>query len=164
MKKLILLVIGIITISCQTNPDLSLYQANKKVAEKFLLTYQSPTNFDLFKSMIAENIVHQSPMYGAGEVGYDEAVGQAEFYMTGFENVKFTKAIWLPGVDEETLLADGSVRVYGTWSGNSIASGKEFSVDAYHYFMVKDGKISKSGDYFDATGMIMAIQPDPVVE
>ena len=43
--------------------------------------------------------------------------------------------------DETTLKADGSVRVYGTWKGNSIASGKSFSLDSYHYFSVKDGKI-----------------------
>ena len=84
--------------------------------------------------------------------------------MTGFENVTFTEAIWLPGVDETTLLPDGSVRVYGKWSGNNIASGKVFAVDAYHYFNVQDGKIIASGDFFDATGMVMAIQPDPVVE
>ena len=47
---------------------------------------------------------------------------------------------------------------------DSIASGKEFSVDSYHYFGIKDGKIIQSGDYFDATGMVMATQPDPVEE
>jgi ketosteroid isomerase-like protein len=52
------------------------------------------------------------------------------------------------------------VRVYGTWTGTSNASGKEFAVDSYHYFYVKDGKITASGDYFDATGMVMALAPD----
>ena len=61
-------------------------------------------------------------------------------------------------------MADGSVRVYGTWKGNSIESGKTFSLDSYHYFNVKDGKIIESGDYFDATGMVMATQADPEVE
>ena len=56
------------------------------------------------------------------------------------------------------------MRVYGIWSGNNSATGKPFSLDAYHYFNVKEGKIIASGDYFDATGMVMAIQPDPVVE
>ena len=52
------------------------------------------------------------------------------------------------------------MRVYGTWTGTSNASGKEFAVDSYHYFYVKDGKITASGDYFDATGMVMALAPD----
>jgi ketosteroid isomerase-like protein len=84
--------------------------------------------------------------------------------MNGFENVTFTARAWLPGVDETTLKADGSVRVYGTWRGNSIDSGKSFSLDSYHYFSIKDGKISQSGDYFDATGMVLATNADPVEE
>jgi hypothetical protein len=90
--------------------------------------------------------------------------GAEEFYMTGFENVKFTVGSWLPGQDAITLLNDGSVRVYGNWSGNNIATKKPFSLDAYHYFDVKDGKIIASGDYFDATGMMVAVQPDPIQE
>ena len=164
MKKLLLVVIALSTITCQNPPDLSLYNQNKEIAEKFILTYQAPVNYELFESMVDENIVHQSPMYGAGEVGYKEVLAQGKFYMTGFEKVTFTAKWWLPGVDPETLAADGSVRVYGTWKGNSIASGKEFSVDSYHCFGIKDGKIIQSGDYFDATGMVMATQPDPVEE
>lgn len=162
MKKLLILSVAMLVMSCQNSYDLSEYQANQKVAETFLLTYQSPTNFELFKSMVDENIVHQSPVYGQGEVGYDEVIAQANFYMKGFENVTFKSRAWLPGVDETTLAPDGSVRVYGTWSGNSIETGKEFSVDSYHYFEVKDGKITTSGDYFDASGMVMAVQADPV--
>ena len=106
------------------------------------------------------NIEHQSPMYGAGMVGYDKVIEQGNFYMSNFSNVSFENARWLPGVNEETLVADGSVRVYGTWKGESNTTGKTFSVDAYHYFVIKDGKISQSGDFFDATGMLMAVSPD----
>ena len=154
MKKLLIVLIGIFAISCQNEPDLSLFNANKEIAEKWLRTYESPADYDLFESMVAKDIVFQSPQYGVGEVGYDEIIAQAKYYMTGFENVTFTARAWLPGVDETTLKADGSVRVYGTWKGNSIASGKSFSLDSYHYFSVKDGKISQSGDFFDATGMV----------
>jgi ketosteroid isomerase-like protein len=42
----------------------------------------------------------------------------------------------------------------------SNATGKTFSLDSYHYFVIKDGKISQSGDFFDATGMVMAVSPD----
>jgi len=37
--------------------------------------------------------------------------------MSNFSDVSFNDARWLPGVDEETLKADGSVRVYGTRKG-----------------------------------------------
>ncbi|MBL6871957.1 MAG: hypothetical protein ISQ95_05100 [Flavobacteriales bacterium] len=165
MKKLILLVaVAIMTFSCNYKQDLSVYNTNLEIAKKYLSSYEAPTDFEFFKSITDENIEHQSPMYGAGKVGYEEVLDQGKFYMENFENVVFKAEAWLPGVDEETLEIDGSVRVYGNWSGNNIASGKKFSVDAYHYLMVENGKITASGDYFDATGMVMAVQPEPVAE
>tara|TARA_B100001093_G_scaffold334009_1_gene318952 strand:- start:412 stop:855 length:444 start_codon:yes stop_codon:yes gene_type:complete len=143
---------------------MSLFEANKAISEKYLGTYQNPTDFELFKTLTDENIQHQSPMYGAGIVGYDKVLEQGNFYMSNFSEVTFENTRWLPGVNEETLKSDGSVRVYGTWKGVSNSSGKSFSVDSYHYFEVKDGKISQSGDFFDASGMVMAVQPDPVIE
>ena len=127
------------------------------------MSYASPINFELFKSLIHEEIEHQSPMYGVGKVGLDGVVGQAEFYMTNFKDVTFENQIWLPGVDETTLKADGSVRVYGTWKGVSIATGKSFSLDSYHYFNAKEGKVYESGDFFDASGMMIAVAADEVV-
>ena len=101
-------------------------------------------------------------MYGQGLVGKEAVFGQANFYMNNFSEVTFNDPIWLPGVDDKTLVPDGSVRVYGTWKGVSNATGKPFSVDAYHYFMFNEaGKLVQSGDYFDATGMVMAVAPDP---
>lgn len=161
MKRIFFLItLALTLISCQTSPDLTLFNANKEIAQKYLGAYESPSNLDLLLSLTSEDIKHQSPMYGAGEVGYKEVVAQANFYMGGFTNVKFIDAVWLPGVNNETLLADGSVRVYGTWTGESVASGKSFSVNSYHYFEVKEGKIIQSGDFFDATGMIMAVATD----
>ena len=84
--------------------------------------------------------------------------------MEGFKNVSFEDPIWLPGVDSETLATDGSVRVYGTWKGVSVETGNSFSVDSYHYFDVQDGLIIKSGDYFDATGMVNAVSAPAEVE
>ena len=163
MKKILFIVIALFVISCQNTPDLSLYNANKEIAQKVIKAYESQ-DIESFKSLVDKKVKHQSPSYGVGEVGYDEVLKQAEFYMTGFENVSFTARAWLPGVDEATLMIDGSVRVYGTWKGNSIASGKEFSLDSYHYFNATEGKITESGDYFDATGMVRATMADPVVE
>ena len=164
MKKYLLMTLAVMFVtSCSNKQDLALFNTNKAIAQEFLSTYEAPVDFDLFKSMLDENIEHQSPMYGVGVVGYDQVIEQGDFYMSNFSDVTFENAIWLPGVNDETLEVDGSVRVYGTWKGVSIASGKSFSVDAYHYFLVKDGLISKSGDFFDATGMVMAVSLDEEV-
>ena len=163
MKKILLITITFLLVSCEAKQDLSLYNTNKEVAQKMLMSYTSPTNFELFKSLIHEEIEHQSPMYGVGKIGYDKVLIDAEFYMTNFKDVTFEDAIWLPGVDETTLTPDGSVRVYGTWKGVSIATGKSFSLDSYHYFNAKEGKVYESGDFFDASGMMIAVAADQAV-
>ena len=157
MKKKLLIAITVLLVSCEVKQDLSLYNTNKEVAQKMLMSYGSPTNFELFKSLIHEEIEHQSPMYGVGKIGYNKVLIDAEFYMTNFKDVTFEDAIWLPGVDETTLTPDGSVRVYGTWKAVSIANGKSFSLDSYHYFNAKEGKVYESGDFFDASGMMMVV-------
>jgi len=164
MKKILLITITFLLVSCEAKQDLSLYNTNKEVAQKMLMSYTSPTNFELFKSLIHEEIEHQSPMYGVGKIGYDKVLIDAEFYMTNFKDVTFEDAIWLPGVDETILTPDGSVRVYGTWTGESKETGNSFSVDSYHYFDIQDGQIIASGDYFDATGMVMAVSAQAAQE
>ena len=165
MKKYLILVLIMSSfISCNSNEDMLLFESNKEIAKKYLASYESPIDYDNFVSMTDEEIQHQSPMYGAGMVGYNQVLEQGNFYMSNFSDVSFNDARWLPGVDEETLKADGSVRVYGTWKGVSNASGKSFSIDSYHYFVIKEGKIVQSGDFMDATGMVMAVEADSVEE
>ena len=165
MKKYLIIAVAMTTlISCNSNADMSLFKENKKIAQKYIASYESPSDYELFKTMTDENIEHQSPMYGDGIVGYEKVLEQGNFYMSNFSDVSFENSRWLPGVNEETLQADGSVRVYGTWKGVSNASGKSFSVDGYHYFVINEGKIVQSGDFFDATGMVMSVQPDSLVD
>ncbi len=143
--------------ACSQTEDMTLYKSNLEVVKKAIACYETPQDYETFVSLIDENVQHQSPMYGQGIVGYEGVLGQAKFYMEGFSDVAFENAIWLPGVDTVSLKNNGSVRVYGTWTGKSNETGKPFAVDSYHYFDVQDGKIISSGDYFDATGMVMAI-------
>ena len=157
MRNLLLLSLIVILSACSQSDNLDLYNTNVTIAKKAMACYEAPTDFETFKSLIHKDIKHQSPMYGQGLVDYDGVLGQAEFYMKGFTNVKFNNAVWLPGVDTVNLQNNGSVRVYGTWSGESIETGNSFSVDSYHYFDIDDGLIVMSGDYFDATGMVMAV-------
>ena len=147
----------VILSACSQTEDMTLYKSNLEVVKKAMSCYETPQDYATFVSLIDENVQHQSPMYGQGIVGYEGVLGQAKFYMEGFSDVAFENAIWLPGVDTVSLKNNGSVRVYGTWTGKSNETGKSFAVDSYHYFDVQDGKIISSGDYFDATGMVMAI-------
>ena len=81
------------------------------------------------------------------------------FNVQNYTDVKFNDPVWLPGIDTLTMKPDGSVRAYGRWSGKSLSTGREFSVMSYHNFDFEDGKISSTGEYFDATGMVNAVGP-----
>ena len=147
----------VILSACSQTEDMTLYKSNLEIVQKAMACFETPQDYETYVSLIDENVKHQSPMYGQGIVGYEGVLGQAKFYMEGFSDVAFENAIWLPGVDTVSLKNNGSVRVYGTWTGKSNETGKSFAVDSYHFFDVQDGKIISSGDYFDATGMVMAI-------
>ena len=147
----------VILSACSQTEDMTLYKSNLEIVQKAMACFETPQDYETYVSLIDENVQHQSPMYGQGIVGYEGVLGQAKFYMEGFSDVAFENAIWLPGVDTVSLKNNGSVRVYGTWTGKSNETGKPFAVDSYHFFDIKDGKIISSGDYFDATGMVMAI-------
>ena len=48
-------------------------------------------------------------------------------------------------------------------TGTNTESGKSFEIYMYHYFTFNDeGKIINSGDFGDATGMLLAVAPDEV--
>ncbi len=156
MKKLLLMVCLVVFFGCETSHKD--YEANKKVAQQWVKAFET-SNFDLWKEVVSEDLLDQAPMYGMGQVNYDVSAQVAEFYTNNYRNVKFHNDTWLPGIDTVTMKPDGSVRAYGTWTGESISTGRTFSLDSYHYFTFKDGKIASSGEFFDATGMINAVGP-----
>ena len=154
MKKMIL-IIGLLVMSCSTNPD---YSNNLKLAKKWVQAFET-SNLDLWKEVVSQELVDAAPMYGMGQVDYQTSLGIAEFYVQNYTNVKFENSVWLPGIDTLTMKPDGSVRAYGTWTGTSKSTGRNFSLNSYHNFDFKDGKISSTGEYFDATGMINSVGP-----
>ena len=80
-----------------------------------------------------------------------------------FDNIKYKADSWLPGVDPATLLPDGSVRTYGTWTGIHTETKKPFKLTSYHSMHFKDGKIIEGGDYFDVTGFMASFQSKDTV-
>ena len=155
MKKFKLLLIGILFVSCDSNPD---YQSNLAVAKKWVQAFEDG-NIDLWKEVVSEDVQDIAPMYGMGRVDYNSSLQVAEFYVQNYTDVKFNDPVWLPGIDTLTMKPDGSVRAYGRWSGKSLSTGREFSLMSYHNFDFEDGKISSTGEYFDATGMVNAVGP-----
>ena len=155
MKKILFIFLGILVLSCSTNPD---YQNNLKLAKKWVQAFET-SNVELWKEVVSEELVDVAPMYGMGQVDYKTSLQVAEFYVQNYTNVKFQNQVWLPGIDTLTMKPDGSVRAYGTWTGTSKSTGRNFSLTSYHNFDFKDGKITSTGEYFDATGMVNAVGP-----
>jgi quinol monooxygenase YgiN len=155
MKKIILLLVGILFVACNSNPE---YESNLAVAKKWVQAFEDQ-NIDLWKEAVSEDLQDIAPMYGMGMVDYETSLQVAEFYVQNYTDVKFNDPVWLPGIDTLTMKPDGSVRAYGRWSGKSLSTGREFSVMSYHNFDFENGKISSTGEYFDATGMVNAVGP-----
>ena len=155
MKKIILLLVGILFVGCDSNPK---YESNLAVAKKWVQAFEDQ-NIELWKEAVSEDLQDIAPMYGMGMVDYETSLQVAEFYIQNYTDVKFNDPVWLPGIDTLTMKPDGSVRAYGRWSGKSLSTGREFSLMSYHNFDFEDGKISSTGEYFDATGMVNAVGP-----
>ena len=155
MKKIILLLVGILFVGCDSNPK---YESNLAVAKKWVQAFEDQ-NIELWKEAVSEDLQDIAPMYGMGMVDYETSLQVAEFYIQNYTDVKFNDPVWLPGIDTLTMKPDGSVRAYGRWSGKSISTGREFSLMSYHNFDFEDGKISSTGEYFDASGMVNAVGP-----
>ena len=155
MKKIILLLAGILFVGCDSNLK---YESNLAVAKKWVQAFEDQ-NIELWKEAVSEDLQDIAPMYGMGMVDYETSLQVAEFYIQNYTDVKFNDPVWLPGIDTLTMKPDGSVRAYGRWSGKSLSTGREFSLMSYHNFDFEDGKISSTGEYFDATGMVNAVGP-----
>jgi len=92
----------------------------------------------------------------------EDVVAYISGWLAAMEDINYEPENFLPGVDPETSLPNGSVRTYGTWTGVNTASGKPFEVKFYHYLTFDDnGMLVNGGDYGDATGVVMAVAPDP---
>jgi len=166
MKKLLIVLIGLLFTSCSyvggdvktsvnlQHPD---FEKNMEIAQKFI-DLHSVEDWEAQAELLHEDLDWSPPMYGSenyGKAGHIEAM---KMYQQMFDNIKFEADYWLPGVDPETGMRDGSVRTYGTWTGIHTESGKEWALKSYHPMAFKDGKIIGGGDYFDFGGFMASFQ------
>ena len=76
MKKIII-ILGLLVMSCSTNPD---YQNNLKLAKKWVEAFET-SNLELWKEVVSQELVDVAPMYGMGQVDYKTSLQVAEFYV-----------------------------------------------------------------------------------
>ena len=144
--------------SPQQNPD---FEKNVELAKNYFATFVTE-DFDATAALLSDDVEWQGCFYGTTLMNKEQAMEYSKGWHDAMENITYTAENYLPGVDPETGLLNGSVRTYGTLTGTNTASGKDFEISMYHYFTFNDdGKIINAGDYGDATGLIMAVAPDP---
>jgi len=161
MKKLFVMLVFLLA-SCsapQQNPD---FEKNVELAKNYFATFVTE-DFDATAALLSDDVEWQGCFYGTDLMNKEQAMEYSKGWHDAMENITYTAQNYLPGVDPDSGLLNGSVRTYGTWTGTNSASGKDFEISMYHYFTFnEDGKIINAGDYGDATGLIMAVAPDPV--
>ena len=162
MKYLTTITIAIfmfVLSSCSTGGNHPDFEGNVEKVKAFLELQGSEADPQAQLDMIHEDLEWQPAFYGTG------LIGKAEFgeYLIGWqdamEDVVYTATNYLPGVNAETGILDGSVRSYGTWTGVHTETGKSWELSSYHTWDFKDGQIVYGGDYFDAGGFLASLAP-----
>ena len=161
MKKIIMILCVCVLSSC-TQPDDNnkAFDKNVELTKNYFSTFTSEDNNGL-SELITDDVQWQSCFYGGPIMDKEATLQYFKGWHDAMENITYTADNYLPGVDPETGQFNGSVRSYGTWRGTNTASGKDFEILMYHYFTFnEDGKIINSGDFGDATGLMMAVAAD----
>lgn len=159
MKFYHFILAGAFLASCSSGGNHADYATNLAWVQSAFAAHENE-DIETWAAHFADNLEHESPVYGGGIIDLTEQKEQIRIYHETFDDITFTEGVWLPGVDPETGLPDGSVRCYGKWTSTFVPSGKTAILNAYHYFSFTDGKISQSGDFFDFGGLMDAVAPD----
>ena len=159
MKKLLLFMTLGLFLSCSNvqNPD---YERNLELTKQWFDNFGNE-DLDFTMSFFADDIEYQSAFYDGPLMNKDETREYFKGWHDAMEDISYEAQNYLPGVDPDTSLLNGSVRTYGYWSGTNTASGKSFRGLWYHYLTFnEEGKIINGGDFGDATGLVMSVMPD----
>jgi ketosteroid isomerase-like protein len=159
MKKLLLLMSLGLFLSC-SNVQHSDYERNLEITKEWFETFGNE-DLEVTMSYFADEIEYQSAFYGGPLMNKAETTEYYKGWHDAMEGITYEAQNYLPGVDPDTGLLNGSVRTYGHWSGTKSDSGKTFKGLWYHYLTFdENGKIINGGDFGDATGLIMSVMPD----
>ena len=164
MKHLLSIILcAILMVSCSTNSSQAEFEKNTKLAKDYFKQFEEK-NIDAVLAYLHPDIEWHMPVYGMEMGGIDEVQAAILGYHAEYENLKFTADYWLPGVNTDTGVPDGSTRVYGTWTSTHKRTGKKTNLTSYHSFEFEDGKIISGGDWFDLGGMMNSLEPQAIAK
>lgn len=144
--------------SAEASETNELFEKNSATVRTYLEGWQNE-NLD-YEAIYANDFV----LLGTGFTDPDSIhfAEMKEFNMELFAMYDFelvTDPIMLPGVDEETLEPDGSVRYYGEWKVTKPATDtteeRSGEISLYEFFNFnEEGKVRLQGAYGDFTGLM----------
>ena len=156
---LVLLIVG-----CKAEPDNSvneLFKKNSETALKSLLDWQNEVPD---YSIYADSAVAYNTYFGAEKdsvmIHSEEVMNHDKSFLAKYDFKLITNPpVFLPGVNPNTKLPDGSVRYYGEWEvtlpATDSTEAKSGSIKLYESFdFDADGKIILQQGYGDYSGLM----------
>ena len=150
-----ILCLALLIVGCKAEPDNSaneLFAKNSETALQSMLDWESETPD---YSIYADNAVAYNTYFGAENdstmIQSEEAKARDKSMLSKYDFKLLTNPpVFLPGVNADTKLPDGSVRYYGAW---------EVTLPATDSTEAKSGVIRLNEAFdFDTDGKIAAIQ------
>lgn len=163
MKNFLVILILLVFIGCQPEPDNTANETFKKNSETVMAYLEGFQNESLdYAALYSSDVVLRGTAYGAKDSFNLEDIKSNDiesWEMFDFELMADTVNL-LPGVNPDTKMADGSVRYYGDWKvtlpATDSTESKSGIIKLYESFdFDEEGKILYQQYYGDATGLFM---------
>ena len=129
------------------------FQSLVDLAEAIFATH-TDEDVAAWRSYIHDDAQLYGAAFDAPVMTKDEAADYVAAFHAAFDDLRFTDAVWSPGVDPETLAPDGSVVGHGVWRMKEATTRQPVELRTYHTLRFEDGKVIEGRDYFDATGLM----------
>jgi hypothetical protein len=159
-----MLCLALLIVGCKTEPDNSaneLFAKNSETALKSILDWENETPD---YSIYAENAVAYNTYFGAENdsimIQSEEAKASDKGFLAKYDFKLLTNPpVFLPGVNADTRLPDGSVRYYGAWEvtlpATDSTEAKSGIIRLYEsYDFDANGKIAVQQGYGDYSGLM----------
>jgi len=168
MKKIIILTIGTLLISCQSSntvseEDSKIFEKNVQTIKDSWVTGYEKGNAEQVVSFMADSIQWNGP--NGSTVGIESLKESIQYWMENFEDMSFSEGEGLPGTDvgfwggntypaSEAMAGPNNVRMYGTWSMTNSSTGKSAKVKSYSVLSFNDdGKVHSVTEYGSFTSV-----------
>ena len=116
MKKIFVLTfLSVLLFSCTSNAYKAEFEKNTETVKAYFKLHEEENAAAMFDYLHPDMEWHM-PVYGTPLAGIDEVKAAIQGYQDTFDDMSFVADYWLPGVNTETGMPDGSTRVYGEFA------------------------------------------------